>query len=380
VNEAIYSHLSKLQRLQEFCWELGSADSKLLTFRSLAELPGTITSLKVSGAGATTWDVLELDGSLHQDGGAPILPPSMPQLSNLQYLDVYMANISPAVLLSMPQLRSLKLDECVVLNYDEVDESFHQPPVQPVVDLLAVLSKLTLLEKLSIQRPYNWCTVEALAPAFAALTASSRLQYLTVLGEDEPPLPMGAVQHMFPAGRRLPALTSLQFRAHCVDDESILQGWCISGAELHSIADACPALQSVHLGSVLEPGNVPVLLELQGCRDLAVEGAAFCDAALAAVTQLTGLTRLVWKKAPGLTDAGLQQLTTLQVLELEDNPDLSMEVVPHDVYGYAEMELHTTAKVGLGVLGRQSFHMAVPGGAFDWDFRSAERTEQVEIL
>lgn len=201
MHETVYSHLSKLQRLQEFCWELGSEDSKLLTFRSLAELAGSVTLLKVQGAGGTDWDVLQPDGSLHHHGGAPILPPSMPQLSNLQHLDIFMANVCPSVLLSMPQLRSLRLDEIVNLNYSEADESLIQQPVQAVAALLAVLGKLTMLEDLAIVRPYDWCTVEALAPAFAALTASSRLKDLTVLGEDEPPLPMGAVQHMFPAGR-----------------------------------------------------------------------------------------------------------------------------------------------------------------------------------
>lgn len=176
---------------------------------------------------------------------------------------------------------------------------------------------------------------------------------------------------MFPAGRRLPALTSLKFCADCVDNKSILRGWCISGTELRSIADACPALQSVHLGSVLQHGSVPVLLELQSCRDLTVEGAAFSDAALAVVTQLTGLSRLMWKKAPGFTDEGLQQLTALReltTLQLEDNPDISMEMAEPGIFGWAQLDLHTTTKVGpkrFGRAGKQSFDTAVPSGAFD---------------
>lgn len=47
------------------------------------------------------------------------------------------------------------------------------------------------------------------ASAYAALTASSKLQYLNITNITNSRLPTGAWQHMFAAGRQLPQLRNL---------------------------------------------------------------------------------------------------------------------------------------------------------------------------
>ena len=57
-----------------------------------------------------------------------------------------------------------------------------------------------------------------------------------------------------------------------------------------------------------------MLLELQqSLRSLSVGGAVFGDAAMPVLVQLTQLDYLCVERSPGFTDAGLQQLTGLDL-------------------------------------------------------------------
>lgn len=61
--------------------------------------------------------------------------------------------------------------------------------------------------------------------------------------------------------------------------------------------------------------DVSALLKLpQQSQDLGVGGQAFGDKAVEVVAQLTQLTQLHWTGSPGLTHAGLAQLTALHAL------------------------------------------------------------------
>jgi hypothetical protein len=162
--------------------------------------------------------------------------------------------------------------------------------------------------------------------ACAGLTASSQLTYLHIHGGKAQLLPATALQHMFPAGKRLPRLQHLVFDSH--DSQ---RAGCITTAELSSLVDACPALTSLDLTRVLAAdADVSALLKLpQQCQHLGVGGQAFGDKAAGVVAQLTQLKQLQWVRS-GLTDAGLARLTALHALDklfMEDN-DLSPHLAP----------------------------------------------------
>lgn len=90
---------------------------------------------------------------------------------------------------------------------------------------------------------------------------------------------------------------------------------------------ACPNPVSLNIQSTVKPGDISPLLQLPtSCVSLSVGGRAFDDTAAAVVAQPTHLTELKWFSSPGLTDAGLEQLTALTGLHsvnMDGMPGLS---------------------------------------------------------
>jgi hypothetical protein len=81
----------------------------------------------------------------------------------------------------------------------------------------------------------------------------------------------------------------------------------------------------------VQPGSdLSPLLQLPcSCTALDVGGAAFSDAAVPILLQLTQLGELSWSQSTQFTDIGLEQLTRLDLDELEvDRCSLSYEVCP----------------------------------------------------
>jgi hypothetical protein len=234
----------------------------------------------------------------------PSLPPQLQQLTGLLHLRLYHCPLPPTLLHSVTQLQTLCLKSCKPL-----------PSGDPAgaQALLAVLSQLARLQHLEMST-VQWDPAGVASQHFSALTASSCLTRLVVNLHIKPPLPEGAVRHMFPAHRQQPQLKFVQ-----LSYVGITEAYCIDSADLVSIASCCPALQHLDVNCTVQPGaDVAGLLKLpHSCTSLKVGGAAFSDAAAATVAQLTQLKHLRWWQAKQLTDTGLQQLTALDLDSLD---------------------------------------------------------------
>lgn len=180
---------------------------------------------------------------------------------------------------------------------------------------------------------------------FSALTASKHLTRLVLEANNyhpQPLLPLGALQHVFPAGRQLPQLKKLRLSGprpcdssgqhECATAAAGGKGadggvdWSphsIGGQDLAHIFSCCPRLESLTLSNeIVQPGaDLSALSRLPvSCRELRIGGEAFSHAAAPIIAQLTHLTSLEWSASPGLTECGLSILTpglcNLQVLDV----------------------------------------------------------------
>lgn len=253
----------------------------------LQRLPSSITRLRFRDEGAA--------GSLS-------LPPQLQQLTGLLHLHLVRCGFLPALLGSITQLRALHLRWCLLLpNKSEGTAAF-----------LDVLPKLSCLEDLHLHS-VNLDTHSIMPQRFFVLTASSHLTQLAVNSLQLAPIPKGAVQHMFGAGRQMPQLRAC--------DLLVLGSWadvgrcCIDSADLELIDRCCPALRCLGINGTVQPGaDLSGLLQLpDSCTALSVGGAAFTDAAVPTLVQLTQLKELTWGYFPQLTGTGLAQLTALDL-------------------------------------------------------------------
>lgn len=183
--------------------------------------------------------------------------------------------------------------------------------------LLDALTKLTCLHDLTL-----WCQNldtrgSIISPQhFSALTASSQLTKLTLVPDCDTglmPLPMGALQHMFPLGRQMQSLQHLT-----ISTNDRCDACCIDSDGLSCVIGSCPQLQRLDVGgSVQKDLDWSVLLQLPGsCTQLRLGGAAFTDAAVPVLVQLTQLEDLGIDWSPGFTDAGLEHLVGTNLREL----------------------------------------------------------------
>lgn len=249
----------------------------------LQHLPSSITQLTVEGE---LW-CEPCSGSLQQ------LPQ---QLSRLLNLTVRFCDVLPAALGSVTQLQRLCLYCCPLLPYD----------TEGTTALLDVLPKLKSLQELKLHHA-NLDTVSIAPQRFSALTASSHLTRLEVVGKCNAPIPQAAVQHMFPAGRQAPQLQQLVIKPS-------RDGCCLDSAGLAAIICTCPGLQHLDIADAVQPSaDVSALLQLpQSCTYLSVGGEAFGDAAVPMIAQLTQLKVLSWSPRQ-LTAAGKEQLKAISV-------------------------------------------------------------------
>jgi hypothetical protein len=300
--EQVLQRLSCLQRLSLHSMNLGAAalaplsSSSSLVYASLhlarlrsaaVHLPASLTELNCRG-----W------------GSRAMLPAQLPQLSGLQRVNLRDGHFYPSVLGSMHHLQQLHIEGCLLP--DEQPAAAARAPVMALLDALGCLRKLTSLCIHCINLDCSGVP----AQAFSALTVASGLQHLTFDMHDYD-APLGAVQHMFPAGKQLPQLNTLGFES--LSDAEPGEGY-MTAADVRSIAAACPALERLGLDNALLRHAETGLPVLQSCTSLGVAGLAVGDNAAACIGRLTQLRQLSVRYAPGLTDLGFERLTALQGL------------------------------------------------------------------
>ena len=225
----------------------------------------------------------------------------MQQLTDLSLGDE--VQLEPDVLAGLTQLQRLCLSGC--------EARTGAAGVAQLLSHLQPLQQLTHLSwhfvpPLQLQRPkqalahLNLHAVEEGCPAaaaYAALTASSKLQYLEISYCQLPP---GVWQHLFPSGRHLPNLQSLNISGVRRSGKDAWEDY--APAPEGRLVSCCPALQCLNMEHLCNPEVAVVqgLSKLQSlrftCGDSQVE-------VLQAVCHLTGLRSLKFQASRGL-DAG----------------------------------------------------------------------------
>jgi hypothetical protein len=231
----------------------------------------------------------------------------------------------PAALAGIAQLRNLKLVACTAGWCPRWCPQRLRTPsnASGLAELLSQLQHLQQLSHLDLRntiRDYESCF--SLAAAYAALTASSKLQHLSI---SQCTLPAGVWQHLFPAGRQLLHLTSLDFSA--VKEPDLDDPY--PAPDYGRVVSCCPNLQSLNMVS-LAYNTQQELMPLRGLSGLHtlhlvtgtghfVEDGISADTgeALQALCQLTGVRKLhlgVYDDPTPVMLAQLQQLPQLTEL------------------------------------------------------------------
>jgi hypothetical protein len=179
----------------------------------LDHLPSSITQLHLNG-----------NSGPHSE---PDLPLEWPQLSGLLELELYKCAVYPMVLGELTQLQQLQMVGCHLLP-TPLDDTYQ---TEATAALLEVLPSLTRLQKLYLD--LDRLDIESITPQqFSALTASSQLTMLNLIRDDDPVLPKGALQHMFPPSRRMQLLQPLAIGAYLSQDTFFMpSGWCLDSAD-----------------------------------------------------------------------------------------------------------------------------------------------------
>jgi hypothetical protein len=247
---SVVQQLSSLRQLRSAHIDIPQSAAR--TDNLLSALPRGLTGL-------TVWDWRrnpDLDNLVPSHPAT--FPQQMPQLSDLQELHLESAVFHPGMLSVMKRLQCLRLRSCTLLPYcpEWEDAAAADAAASAAMSaFLAAVGGMTDLVSLVIQDDgfcYETRGWEAApAAAFRALTASSKLQELVVQADNELPLPWGAVQHVFPAGRVLPHLTQLTLEAICSSGEPLLnrrgRPAFMSAQHLRDVVRACPALVELHI-------------------------------------------------------------------------------------------------------------------------------------
>lgn len=142
----------------------------------------------------------------------PTVPPQLQQCSRIESLELDKCSITPAELGSMPALQHLFLNKCLLLpmapavQYD----GQHLSSAAAVSSFLCSLQQLTQLKTLSLKQVHLNVQEGVPAGEWSALTASTQLTRMSLQERMRQPLPPAVAQHVFPAGRQLPHLQTLE--------------------------------------------------------------------------------------------------------------------------------------------------------------------------
>ena len=235
--------------------------------------------------------------------------------------------VKPGALAGRTQLQHLRVSECHLWGAAGVAQLLSN--LQPMQQLL----NLTLSRCLLADHEGNAFP----ASAYAALTASSKLQHLDI---SHCRLLPGVWQHLFPTGRQLSNLRSLNVSGvlQASDGAASLYHPAPEGS---SLVSCCPGLQSLKMWSLQCSAELLApLTGLSGLHTLECElGDATADV-VQAVCRLTGLRELtVQGNGPMQQGGSLLHLTQLQQLTRlgyqgagmpSNNINLSGEAVLHN--------------------------------------------------
>lgn len=286
LSDAALQHLSCLSALQHLQLERLGAAATSAALSSLQALQ-SLTCLFLEGAH------FSLTSST---------TPHLRLLLCLQALQLHACNgLEPVLLSKLTLLETLELWLTPLCNdFDSGPE-----PSTATERFFALLPKLTRMTALVLH--YALHDSAPTAAAYAAITASSRLQSLDLCSTV---IPVGAWQHIFPLqGRQLLQLSSLNLRLNIRNRQ---QG--IDGSGLQGLVHTCPSLQQLELSRAVQTGaSLTALQQLSALTQLSISRV---DDKLS-VDLLQRLTRLqvLYIQPPNtLTDAGLLQLTALRQL------------------------------------------------------------------
>ena len=241
MSAAAMHQLGRMQRLQQV--HLGRVVH--MPMCELQKLPSSITQLRFNSS----------KGGRHSN--QPSLLPELHQLTGLLRLELHCCAVPPTALGAFTRLQGLKLFCCTLLPAPApvaaagpfIDDDDPVYETEGTAALLDTLPKMTCLQDLSLSLE-GLDTVSIAPQRFAALTASTQLTRLAVSPMNCVPLPTGAAQYMFPAGRQLPLLQELTIAANVADPVR----WCLDGTDIHSIATCCTRLQKLNIGHNVPPG------------------------------------------------------------------------------------------------------------------------------
>jgi hypothetical protein len=260
---------------------------------------------------------------------------SMPNLTAAAHLTrlvlVYsIARLQPGALASLSQMQHLAVIQSKILS--DSDPEFQADPaadraaaaagMAQLLDDLPQLQQLTYLD-LGCSRA-TWVAEGALQgenpQAYSALTASSRLQHLDLSNNC---LPAGVWEHIFPSGRQLPHLKTLDI-SWVVHPRAGEGTWApIASLPGALIASCCPALQTLRVkGMKYSTEGLAPLQQLSSLWELVlVPRRSLRDrylrlwrAGQVVLPKLTGLRRLSIVGAGRESEGLLLQLSALRQL------------------------------------------------------------------
>lgn len=203
---------------------------------------------------------INCDSSWGFDGktsGFVCLPLEATQLTSLEYLNLDGVDFNPSVLLYMPQLVDIDLtdvdlerippgplaaDHVKLLKRDAAPGDVVVNPSCEVSVFLVAVGGLQHLQRLKLYSTHINDRNTAPLQLFSCLTASTCLTELDIcLQGEQQPLPQGAVQRMFPAGRSFTQRQSLSiwsdvcYRGVCQEGSEGPHWWAIDAAGMRSI-------------------------------------------------------------------------------------------------------------------------------------------------
>jgi hypothetical protein len=250
---------------------------------------------------------LRLDHTDADDNIFPKIISGNHKLTRLEVSPCFGGRLQPAVLAGKTQLQHLKVE-------GEIAGGSAGMTV-----LLCHLQHLQQLTYLNLHRSLGVHISEQGAPepaaaAYAAITASSRLQHLDI---SQAILPTGVWQHVLPTDRQLPHLRELHI-LQVAHSQSLNSS--AAAPEGSRLVKCCPGLQFLDMrwlwcsAELLAP-----LTGLTGLNSLRLTGVGSSGIGIEAVCQLTGLRKLEMPLDPSASDKlQLLQLTHLvQLTKLE---------------------------------------------------------------